>query len=219
MKLGTYVEIETAVDQVAEALDFYEKLGFQATGTGAVTDGWIVIRPVAGHQPTPTIRYLGSNTALIKRMGIAHQQHGDSLELTDPSGMHILLTPGPATAKPAARSRSCCGRFGELAIPCKNLNRAVAYWQKLGYERLHLSSDPYPWSILSDGLLIVGLHQTTMLGAPTITYVAGDIQERIQHFRDVGLALNSMQPEVNGPVINLSFTAPGGQKYAVRPAR
>ena len=46
---------------------------------------------------------------------------------------------------------------------------------------------PYPHAILSDGLMIIGLHQTTNFNYPAVTYFGLETDKRIQLLKEQGL--------------------------------
>ena len=46
---------------------------------------------------------------------------------------------------------------------------------------------PYPWAIASDGLAVVGLHQTTEFDYPAITFFAADMKDKIEKLKENGL--------------------------------
>ena len=74
--------------------------------------------------------------------------------------------------------------FGEYALPIKNLDNSVLFWEKLGFKSLSKHLSPYPWAILSDGLAIVGLHQTTNFDTPAITFFASDMKDKIEKLKN-----------------------------------
>jgi catechol 2,3-dioxygenase-like lactoylglutathione lyase family enzyme len=79
------------------------------------------------------------------------------------------------------------GMFGELAHPVKDLDASISFWQKLGFVVLHTNQMPYRWAILSDGLHILGLHETTNFSYPAITFFAADMKEKIEQLKNEGL--------------------------------
>jgi hypothetical protein len=46
---------------------------------------------------------------------------------------------------------------------------------------------PYPHAILSDGLMLIGLHQTKHFNTPAVTYFGINADKRIQQLKEVGL--------------------------------
>lgn len=79
------------------------------------------------------------------------------------------------------------GAFGELACPTQNLEADIAFYTKLGFEIAHKAEKPYPWCILSDGLNIIGLHQTSDFRENSITYFAPDVAEQVRAMEIVGI--------------------------------
>jgi len=82
------------------------------------------------------------------------------------------------------------GIFGEFSVPVKDLDMSLDYWHSLGFEVLSKNDEPYPWSIISDGLNVIGLHQTTEFNVQAITYFAPDMQKRISSLKNLGLEDN-----------------------------
>jgi hypothetical protein len=101
-----------------------------------------------------------------------------------------------------------CGMFGELAHPVKDIEASIAFWELLGFATLSKFTSPYPWAILSDGLSVVGLHQATHLTAPTITYFAADMKDKIERLKTSGI---NNYDESRGAG-NLILSTPEGQK-------
>ena len=69
--------------------------------------------------------------------------------------------------------------------------------------------EPYPHAILSDGKMIIGLHQTTHFSYPAITYFGINTEKRIQQLKEQGLKSFS---EVAGKN-NQSLTTWEGQHF------
>lgn len=79
------------------------------------------------------------------------------------------------------------GMYGEFAHPVKDLEASLTFWEKLGFKAISKNTSPYPWAIISDGLAVVGLHQTENFRQPAITFFASDMKERIDHLKAEGL--------------------------------
>ncbi len=217
MKLGTYVEVRAAAANIASAQAAFEKLGLKKIADTVFTDGGLNIGLQTDALAGPTLAYSGSNLDDIRAAGIA--VNGDTI--TSPEGVHLLLSKQVAPApmpegdimsrKPISRM----GKFGEYAIPTQNFDTSVAFWKALGFEQLHAASEPYPWGIFSDGLIVVGLHQPDpasgqpMFYEPHITYFSGDMADRIAALKQDGFAISDVLPEYEGRVVNASMTGPG----------
>ncbi len=80
-----------------------------------------------------------------------------------------------------------CGMFGEFAHPVTDLATSITWWELLGFKAISTFTSPYPWAILSDGISIVGVHQTTQFAKPRITYFAADMKDKIATLKAAGL--------------------------------
>lgn len=104
-----------------------------------------------------------------------------------PSGKTMLTMNQADYFKPGAYTNQTAGMFGELAQPVSDLDASIPFWENIGFKVLSKFTAPYPWAILSDGLAIVGLHQTTQYTYPAITYFASDMKEKIENLKNKGL--------------------------------
>lgn len=104
-----------------------------------------------------------------------------------PPGPTMLNTSQANMFKPETYVNKTCGMYGEFAHPVKDLSASLAFWEKLGFKALTKFTSPYPWAIASDGLGIVGLHQTENFSEPTITYFAADMKNKIDALKAKGL--------------------------------
>jgi catechol 2,3-dioxygenase-like lactoylglutathione lyase family enzyme len=217
MKPGDYVEIRTTVGDIAEAQVFYEKLGFKAVGGDVVTDGSINIRLLIDDEPSPSLGYAGSDVAAITTaLGFDTPPSHDSTSFTAPDGLNIRLdaqassVPMP-TGTPMSRTAiSHLGKFGEFALPVADRDAAIAFWEKLGFEQMYAADEPYPFVIISDGLIVLGLHQTSDFDQPHVTYFAADMAARIARLQADGVVVRFMSEDDKS---NAAFTAPGGQRF------
>lgn len=104
-----------------------------------------------------------------------------------PPGPTMLTMPQMDYFNPEKYVNQVCGMFGELAMPVADLEQSLAFWKKLGFNELSKMTAPYPWAIASDGLSIVGLHQTKHFTEPTITFFAADMKGKIEKLKAGGL--------------------------------
>jgi catechol 2,3-dioxygenase-like lactoylglutathione lyase family enzyme len=105
-----------------------------------------------------------------------------------PAGPGMLQMPHADYFKPERYVNKTIGLFGELAHPVADLERSLEFWSLLGFTAISKFASPYPWAIISDGLSIVGLHQTTSFSYPVLTYFAGDMTTKINRLKEHGLA-------------------------------
>ncbi len=107
---------------------------------------------------------------------------------TQPAGPSMLNMPQQDFMRPEKYINKICGLFGELAQPVTDIDTSMIFWKKLGFDILSRRTSPYPWAIISDGLNIVGLHQTTNFTTPIMTFFASDMKAKIELLKMNGLS-------------------------------
>ena len=80
-----------------------------------------------------------------------------------------------------------CGVFGEFCHPVTDLTNSIRFWNKIGFEVKYQTTQPYPHAILSDGLMIIGLHQTKNFNYPAVTYFGLNTDKRVDQLKELGL--------------------------------
>ncbi|MFL5751980.1 MAG: VOC family protein [Bacteroidia bacterium] len=124
-----------------------------------------------------------------------------------PPGPTMLSTPQEDYFKPEKYLNKEAGLFGEFAHPVKDMENSLAFWEKLGFITLSKHASPYPWSIISDGLSVIGLHQSDHFSSPAITYFAADMKDKIEKLKSAGLK----DYNEKGPA-NITITSPEKQQ-------
>jgi hypothetical protein len=143
----------------------------------------------------------GFNIVLSNNLGGFQQPAGTTLLTMKPADFPI------ADKYPNKQ----CGAFGEFAQPVADINVSAAFWKKLGFKASAEMKQPYPYTILTDGLMIIGLHETMDFTFPAITYFGLNTEKRIQQLKEKGLHNFS---EVMGKN-NVSVTTWEGQHFFI----
>ena len=125
---------------------------------------------------------------------------------TQPKGKTMLTMAQEDYMKPSEYQNKICGMYGEFAQPVANLQQSISFWEKLGFVVLSKFQMQYPWAIMTDGLAILGLHQTNEFLKPTITFFAADMKEKIASLKAGGLKSYTDKGEAN-----IVLTTPEGQ--------
>ena len=119
----------------------------------------------------------GFNIMLASNLGAFQQPNGIT-----------MLNMKPEDFKSADKyPNKQCGVFGEFCHPVSDLNISIAYWKKLGFTVKSQVTAPYPFAILSDGLMLIGLHQTKNFTYPAVTYFGLNTGKRVQQLKEQGL--------------------------------
>lgn len=231
MKLGTFVQITRGVKDLETAIPFYEALGFTLIGKNEqpypwaqLSDGRVTfVLGVDGNEYTGLTYFapdMKDRAEALESEGItlhnAPYQIGDIYQkmISDPEGFWISLIEYDAVNLHAGEATSRMGTFGEFTLPTKDLETRLAFYKTLGFDnRGSVFSDPYPWSIMMDGMMILGLHQTDQMGGPAVTYFAPNQAERIAALKEDGVALKFEMKNNEGIVNNAIAVSPDGMQF------
>ena len=234
MRFGTHCELRLPVRHLGRSLAFYRKLGFRSLAVSRtgdhprahLTDGRLHLVLHQGSFPAPTLRYYSprilSRSSPLRRMrslGLRETKHGRSVafEFRRPGGPRVLLSPSPPPVRPRllGRSRAVPGKFGELSFQVRDMRVSRRFWSGLGFKRIEgHDREPYPWAVVSDGMMLLGLHQTRLgnKSGATITYFANDIPKRIARLRRAGVAVAGI-PRGSREPKGGTFRSPDGQRF------
>jgi hypothetical protein len=179
-----------------------------------ITDGALLIMLRKDNTPYISLTYyvkeLENTIAILENLGIEFisrpaktdmikryiMQSPDKLNIalvtfvegfTQPPGPTMLKTPQEDFFKPEKYVNRVCGMFGEFAHPVADLEASIVFWEKLGFVALSKFTSPYPWAIVSDGLSVIGLHQTKNFDYPVLTFFASDMAEKINKIKAGGI--------------------------------
>ncbi len=239
-KLGRHVEISLAVADLSTSLAFYKKLGLEPVDGGEKPYPWATFSNGTFHLglhqqafPSPTITYFTSNVSevvhFLKKFGVAVETVRDysrplgfedslivSADFEAHDGQRVALANKFIRLDKIIPKRKFLAGYDksiELSLPTINVNAAVAYWQRLGFEPVASSHTPYTWTVISDGLIRLGLHQTTKFTKPTITYFASDMPDRLDCLEQQGIALRSEHRDAQGQRVGAVIESPDGQPF------
>ncbi len=137
--------------------------------------------------------------------------HIDHSGMYQPKGITMLSMPQEDFMKPDKYPNSNCGVFGEFSQPVANLDSSLVFWKTIGFKVLSLNKVPYPWAIITDGMNILGLHQTNQFASPAITYFSPDAKNRKKKLEEAGI---TGIKDFDG-LGNYVLTTPDGQKIFI----
>lgn len=179
-----------------------------------MSDGALLMMLRKGPEPYIALTYyvkdLESKVSFLENAGVeffVKPLPSDMIKryvMKSPDGLSISLVsfvegfaqpPGPTMLNmqqgdyfdPEKYVNKTCGMFGEFAHPVTDLQISIDFWEKLGFKVLSKMESPYPWAIISDGLAVVGLHQTKHFDYPAITFFAADMNDKIEKLKASGI--------------------------------
>jgi catechol 2,3-dioxygenase-like lactoylglutathione lyase family enzyme len=233
MKLGEYVQIIVSTPDLEESLPFYKRLGFkvlaqdkQPNPWAQITDGVLILQLNQGQESFSGLTYFASDMeARVAKLEAEGLSFAKKRELDgkfhqaiffDPNGCGVSLINADHSQmpKPERESFSKCGFFGEFSIPTEDMKASMAFWEGLGFRRTDGDDvEPYPWAIMVDDLMVVGLHQADDFSEIIITYFAKDMIERIENLRGEGVEYVWEKKDKQGHVAGVRIEAPDGQSF------
>lgn len=230
-KLGSACTLDYGVTDINKAISFYEQLSYKvldkAQNKALISDGTVLIHLKKADPVQQELTYYNDDPeATIKAL----KAEGVELTGNGKTGYRIKTTEGyminiakadRQVQQPAGKSlitmspsdfgdlskypNPKCGAFGEYSIPVADLDKSMAFWEKLGFKSAMKEMAPYPHAILTDGLFIIGLHQTNQFNAPGLTYFSANMSERIKQLKSEGLK-DGMPLDANNEI----FKSPDG---------
>jgi len=189
-----------------------------------VSDGSLLIMMRQDKNPYIGLTYYADDVegkvAQLEKDGIVFTQkpkEGDPIKryhIKTPDGFNIILSNNLGGFKPVKGMtmldmkpadfqsadkypNKTCGAFGEFCHPVKDLNASIEFWKKLGFESKTKMTEPYPWAIVTDGLMLIGLHQTNDFDYPAITYFGINTEKRVEALKTKGIPMNTFMGKNN----------------------
>ncbi len=110
------------------------------------------------------------------------------------------------------------GTFHELGIAVDDVRRSAEFYERLGFTQATTADTiTHPYGVLTDGRLVIGLHQRAG-PTPVLTFVRAGIAGFIPAFKDAGIELTVRR--TGDEVFNeVGFVDPFGHAVAVLEAR
>jgi hypothetical protein len=110
------------------------------------------------------------------------------------------------------------GRFLEISVHAPEIRESLAFYESLGFVQAPVGEAfPYPYAVVTDGRLFLGLHGKDMK-SPGLTFVMPRLMQGIEQLAARGIELEDLQ--LGNEVFNrASFRDPSGQCVNVVEAR
>jgi catechol 2,3-dioxygenase-like lactoylglutathione lyase family enzyme len=110
------------------------------------------------------------------------------------------------------------GRFLEVSVAAPDVAASLAFYESLGFVQA-LTGDvrPYPYAVVTDGRLYLGLHAAG-IEAPTLTWVRPELAAHAERLAALGIEFESAKLGEEA-MHELAFADPSGQRVALLEAR
>jgi len=234
--LAPYLQIAISLREdvggLAKVRPFYEKLGFTPIEEGGepvpyvlYTDGVIHLRVDECQFPSPRLDYytadaprqvqrllsydlqISTEKACARRVNVTN--------FLDPNSQQLgIIQQDHSPVLLPRQSHSLLGTFGEFSIHSNNRDESIAWYEKLGFKAAK-SEKPWPLALLTDGNIVIGLHQTSTFTRTTLTYYSKDSADRIEKLKSMGFTFTNEEKNAAGRVANAQLTAPDGQTFFI----
>lgn len=114
------------------------------------------------------------------------------------------------------------GRFLEISVYTPDIQRSLAFYRSLGFESARVGEIwSYPYAVVTDGRLFIGLHGTTRQESQhpaTLTFVLPQLSAAIAGLERAGVHFDQLQ--LGAESFNqAAFSAPGPQRVNLIEAR
>ncbi len=111
------------------------------------------------------------------------------------------------------------GRFLEISVHAPDLLASLDFYEQLGFTQVTTGEAwPYPYAVVTDGRLGIGLHQHELAQSPLLAFVLPDLYEHLHALENLGLEI--LDRRLGGDVFNeATFATSGGQLVRLLEAR
>jgi hypothetical protein len=110
------------------------------------------------------------------------------------------------------------GRFLEISLYAPEIRESLEFYERLGFVQAPVGETwPYPYAVVTDGRLFLGLHGA-VIRSPALTFVLPGLARGLETLRQRGVTFD--QERVGNDVFNqATFTDPTGQCVNLLEAR
>jgi catechol 2,3-dioxygenase-like lactoylglutathione lyase family enzyme len=111
------------------------------------------------------------------------------------------------------------GRFLEVSITAADVAGSLAFYESLGFVQASVGEAlPYPYAVVTDGRLCLGLHQRDEPAGMALTWVLPELARHIGEFEALGVTLDYARID-DTSLNSAGFLDPSGQRFNIVEAR
>jgi hypothetical protein len=111
------------------------------------------------------------------------------------------------------------GRFLEISLPTPRILESWQFYQRLGFTAAIVGETwSHHYSVVTDGRLVIGLHDEGAVTVPTLSYVLPELARELRAIEALGVEFDRRQ--LSDDTFNEAvFTTPDGQQVRLMEAR
>lgn len=111
------------------------------------------------------------------------------------------------------------GRFLEISVHAPDVLTSLEFYEQLGFSQATTGEAwPYPYAVVTDGRLAIGLHERELQQSPLLSFVLPDLYEHLGALE--GLGIEILNRRLGSDIFNeATFATPGGQLVRLLEAR
>lgn len=111
------------------------------------------------------------------------------------------------------------GRFLEVSVHAPDALASLEFYEALGFSQAATGEAwPYPYAVVTDGRLGIGLHQHELPQSPLLSFVLPDLHRHLDALERLGIDI--LNRRLGGDVFNeATIATPGGQLLRLLEAR
>ena len=110
------------------------------------------------------------------------------------------------------------GRFHEVSVHSPDLLASLGFYERLGFTQVTTGEAfPYPYAVVADGRLAIGLHGRELPQSPLLAFVLPGVIERLETLERRGIEI--LDRRLGDTVFNEASLEAGGQRLRLLEAR
>jgi len=110
------------------------------------------------------------------------------------------------------------GRFHEVSVHAQDLLESLEFYERLGFRQVTAGEAfPYPYAVVADGRLAIGLHGRELPQSPLLAFVLPDLRARLAPLETGGIDI--LDRRLGDDVFNEASFEAGGQRLRLLEAR
>ena len=110
------------------------------------------------------------------------------------------------------------GRFHEISVHAPDVLDSLAFYERLGFSQVTVGEAwPYPYAVVADGRLAIGLHGRELEQSPLLAFVLPDLLGQLGSVEDQGIEI--LDRRLGSDVFNEASFEVAGQRIRLLEAR